>query len=244
MPNRTGRRVASPHLSSWRLYRTAGNIARRADALLIGNELGAPAVTLMGNHERMMLDFLDDPITQGNRWLRHGGCKRLAVFGIGGITETARRDGLCNAAMLCGVRLAAIRLRCWLGCVSAAWWQNGTVAVTPCGGEHLRAAMADQSETAMLGHPILGACHDATAYGSALVTRSSIAYRFSPWRVAVDHGRQQYGDFRVRCVCPDWRDPRARSHSLSFRATKRQFHHSSPNASLLPCFDLRSHSTR
>lgn len=38
-------------------------------------------VFLMGNHERMMLDFLGEPET-GRRWLRVGGAETLASYGI------------------------------------------------------------------------------------------------------------------------------------------------------------------
>jgi serine/threonine protein phosphatase 1 len=45
---------------------------------------GAGAICLLGNHERMMLDFLDDPEEAGPRWLRHGGVETLASFGVDG----------------------------------------------------------------------------------------------------------------------------------------------------------------
>jgi len=42
-----------------------------------------PSVTcLMGNHERMLLDFLDDPAGNGPRWLRNGGLQTLASFAV------------------------------------------------------------------------------------------------------------------------------------------------------------------
>ncbi|MFC6639921.1 metallophosphoesterase [Sulfitobacter sediminilitoris] len=34
---------------------------------------------LMGNHERMMLEFLDDPAGRGQRWLRNGGFRLWRV---------------------------------------------------------------------------------------------------------------------------------------------------------------------
>jgi serine/threonine protein phosphatase 1 len=39
-------------------------------------------ICLMGNHERMMLDFIDDPLGRGSGWLRNGGITTLASFGI------------------------------------------------------------------------------------------------------------------------------------------------------------------
>lgn len=42
---------------------------------------------LLGNHEVMMLEFLDDPARKGARWLHHGGLQTLASFGVRGANE-------------------------------------------------------------------------------------------------------------------------------------------------------------
>ena len=39
-------------------------------------------VNLRGNHEQMMIDFIDDPAGKGARWLSFGGIETLASFGI------------------------------------------------------------------------------------------------------------------------------------------------------------------
>lgn len=39
-------------------------------------------VALMGNHEKMMLDFIDDPAGRGERWLRYGGAQTLESYGL------------------------------------------------------------------------------------------------------------------------------------------------------------------
>lgn len=39
-------------------------------------------VALMGNHEAMMIDFLDAPESSGPRWIHFGGRETLASFGI------------------------------------------------------------------------------------------------------------------------------------------------------------------
>jgi serine/threonine protein phosphatase 1 len=70
-----------------------------------------PAICLMGNHERMMLDFLDDPVKTGARWLRFGGLQTLLSFNVTGVTErstgadlTTARDAL-RAALPEGVEV-------------------------------------------------------------------------------------------------------------------------------------------
>lgn len=39
-------------------------------------------ICLSGNHEEMMLDFLDAPALRAKRWLRNGGAETLQSFGI------------------------------------------------------------------------------------------------------------------------------------------------------------------
>ncbi len=42
-------------------------------------------IALMGNHERMMLDFLAGPTGEARAWIRYGGLETLHAFGVGGI---------------------------------------------------------------------------------------------------------------------------------------------------------------
>lgn len=55
------------------------------------------AVILMGNHERMMLDFLDKPKSAGPRWLKFGGQQTLESFGITPIPAQASAEQLYEA---------------------------------------------------------------------------------------------------------------------------------------------------
>lgn len=54
-------------------------------------------ICLMGNHERMLLDFLDTPLKAGPRWLRNGGIETLASFGIKGVTQESNQEQLYEA---------------------------------------------------------------------------------------------------------------------------------------------------
>ncbi len=54
-------------------------------------------VCLKGNHEQMLLDFLDDPEKAGRAWLRIGGLQTLASFGIGQVCETSSAQALTVA---------------------------------------------------------------------------------------------------------------------------------------------------
>ena len=89
-------------------------------------------VGLMGNHERMLLDFLAEPAGPARRWLRHGGLQTMESFGIGldlsgapAALETAAQD--LRAAM--GPDLVA-----WIAALPTAW-RSGTVWVTHAGAD-------------------------------------------------------------------------------------------------------------
>lgn len=44
---------------------------------------------LRGNHDQLMLDFLTDPVGAGSDWLRNGGGKTLANYGVAGSERAA-----------------------------------------------------------------------------------------------------------------------------------------------------------
>lgn len=57
------------------------------------------ATFLLGNHERMCLDFIDNPEEKGARWLRYGGLQTVASFGVSGTPNdpVALRDAMVAA---------------------------------------------------------------------------------------------------------------------------------------------------
>lgn len=82
---------------------------------------------LMGNHERMMLDFLDDPDRHGTRWIAAGGDTTLASFGISPWARTPMRQ-------LATEFRAALTpaLEGWIRSLPL-YWQSGTLAATHAG---------------------------------------------------------------------------------------------------------------
>lgn len=107
-------------------------------------------ICLMGNHEAMLLDFLNDPMPQGASWLRHGGLQTLASFGVsGGLGAAglpALRDGLAQAM--------GDPLIHWLG-TRPRVFASGNVAVTHAGADPKR-PIAEQTDTLVWGHPACG----------------------------------------------------------------------------------------
>lgn len=67
---------------------SAGVLGRQRDWQEIAPQ---KVICLKGNHEKMMCDFLDDPLGRGTRWLIFGGLDTPASFGIN--VPDDREDG-------------------------------------------------------------------------------------------------------------------------------------------------------
>ena len=60
---------------------------RSADVLKLSSR--HPTRFFKGSHERVMIDFIDEPAVRRGRWLRFGGLQTLGSFGVSGIPETS-----------------------------------------------------------------------------------------------------------------------------------------------------------
>lgn len=118
-----------------------------AGVIALLRSLGNDVTCLMGNHERMMLDFLDDPLRNGPLWLANGGDETLASFSVhyhGGGDKATR------------LRAQADALRTAMPAGTEAWlrglplyWQSGTlIAVHALTNPAL--PMAEQHEETLL----------------------------------------------------------------------------------------------
>ncbi|WP_368075973.1 metallophosphoesterase family protein [Leisingera sp. NJS204] len=112
------------------------------------------AVCLRGNHEDMLLGFLDDPLGEGPGWLRHGGRQTLASFGIAAVHAgmpdlnwIAARDSLQN-------RMGA-GLISWIRTLPA-YWQTGNVAAVHAGADPARPLEAQEDYHLAWGHGSFG----------------------------------------------------------------------------------------
>ena len=113
-----------------------------------------PHVTfLLGNHEKMMLDFLDDPEGRAGRWFRYGGLQTLASFGIGGVTETAPSGALRKARD--AFRKALGPVEAWLRGLDRGF-VSGNVAVVHAALDPALPLDAQNPRTLIWGHPEFG----------------------------------------------------------------------------------------
>ncbi len=91
-------------------------------------------ICLMGNHERMLLDFLANPARSGMRWLGAGGAEMLASFGLGGRfagdTPANRFERIAE-----DLRAALPQdMEQWLQDLPL-YWEEGGLAVTHAGAD-------------------------------------------------------------------------------------------------------------
>lgn len=166
---------------------SAGVLAQ-VHRLVQGTEPGGlgPALCLMGNHERMMLDFLDDPQRHGARWITAGGAETLASFGM----------PPWRAGPDMGARATALRTalppgqEAWLRGLPLIWQTDG-LAVTHAGADPNR-PLTNQTEQALLwGHSDfpkrprddgVWVAHGHTIVAEACASTGRIAVDTGAWR--------------------------------------------------------------
>lgn len=110
-------------------------------------EFGDLVVCLKGNHESMLLDFLQDPEAKGDRWLRNGGLQTLASYRVAKLAETSLtqiRDDLFHAM--------GEDIIMWLAELPLMW-QSGNVTVVHAGADPLLPLDAQSHDVLQWGHP-------------------------------------------------------------------------------------------
>ena len=109
---------------------------------------------LFGNHEEMMLSFLDNPEEKGSRWLRYGGLQTLASFGVRGVSAGSKGETLEQAANDLHDAMGDDMIA-WLRALPTHWITGNVAVVHAAADPHL--AMSEQSDkTLRWGHPDFG----------------------------------------------------------------------------------------
>lgn len=104
------------------------------------------ALALMGNHERMMLDFLDAPAVAGPLWLTNGGDATLASFGL-----TPWRPGDPAALAEALRRALPPGQEAWLRGLPLLW-REGALVVSHAGLDPGRAVEDQKPQVLLWGH--------------------------------------------------------------------------------------------
>ncbi|SLN32431.1 Serine/threonine-protein phosphatase 1 [Roseovarius albus] len=102
-------------------------------------------VSLLGNHDVMMLSFLDTPEQEGPRWLRYGGEQTLESFGLSTANQsmTTLRDQLLE-----NIDPALLE---WLRARPVVW-QSGNVIASHAGGNPNRPIEPHRGHSLLWGH--------------------------------------------------------------------------------------------
>lgn len=111
-------------------------------------------ICLMGNHEEMLLSFLDDPVTAGPRWLHFGGAQTVESFGVSAPSDITDPEALQDLALRFRAALGP-ELEAWLRALPS-YWQSGNLAVTHAGADPALPMAAQSTKALRWGHPKFG----------------------------------------------------------------------------------------
>ena len=149
-------------------------------------------ICLMGNHERMLLDFLDQPDRKGLLWLHNGGAETLTSFGVA--LRVPEGAAALNFSAIATQLRAALPpgLETWLRELPLSW-QEGQVAATHAGADPALPIEKQTEQVLLWGHRDFARIprHDGiwVVHGHVIFDRAWIA----PGRIAVDTGAWHSG---------------------------------------------------
>lgn len=111
-------------------------------------------ITLMGNHEEMMLKFIDDPKANGERWLRYGGLQTLHSFGVSGVSQTSSESELEKARDALYAAMGSELVE-WVANLPKSW-VSGNVAFVHAAADPAVPIEDQENRTLLWGHRDFG----------------------------------------------------------------------------------------
>lgn len=151
-------------------------------------------ICLMGNHERMLLEFLSNPRRTG-LWLRCGGLQTLASYGVGQITEAADAEDRERAAMDLRRRMEASApgILDWLRARPRSW-QNGNLFVSHAGGSPTMPIPLQTDRDLVWGHPQFGQVPRSDGFWAVCGHWTVPRPKAADGTILIDTGAGQGGD--------------------------------------------------
>lgn len=200
------RLLAMPEVAAGQLVFVGDLIDRGPDSKavldrVIGLARDGAASVIMGNHERMLLDFLDNPSGKARRWLTFGGAQTLESYGIAPPPEGAppRRLNRVRDALAAALGEDAIA---WLRARPLVF-SSGNVAVVHAGADPERAMDEQRAAVLLWGHENLGAVarRDGTwiVHGHSVVRRP----RDADGVISIDTGAYSTGVLSAAVISPN-----------------------------------------
>lgn len=158
-------------------------------------------ICLMGNHEKMMLDFIHRTQERGPRWLRNGGLQTLASFRVAGATEGLSGDRLDAVSEAFAAAMGPDLLG-WVENLPLSW-TSGSLTVVHAAMDPQK-PLADQNDKTLLwGHKDflntprqdgLWVAHGHTVFDDPFVGLN---------RISVDTGAYFTGQLTAARIDPD-----------------------------------------
>ncbi|WP_298259544.1 metallophosphoesterase family protein [uncultured Litoreibacter sp.] len=117
----------------------------------LATEFPENVTCILGNHEQMMLDFMEAPEARHARWFRNGAAQTLASFGIE-LPVEAEWAATSNAIAMALRGQLGDAMEDWLRALPASV-RSGNLMIAHAGADPAR-AVSDQSPRVLLwGHP-------------------------------------------------------------------------------------------
>lgn len=107
-------------------------------------------ICLKGNHEQMMLDFLDNPKRHGPRWLRFGGADTLTSYGITPPKDPSDLEALYGACEELFDALPEGTIE-WLRALPKQW-SSGNMHCVHAAMDPARTPLDQDADTLLWGH--------------------------------------------------------------------------------------------
>ncbi len=114
---------------------------------------GGRVTCLLGNHEEMLLRFVDDPKRVSRLWLQNGGVQTLASFGITGVAEAILGEPAVEIAEELQ-RVMGEDLLSWLR-DRPLTWTSGNITVVHAALDPRHPISAQPRDICLWGHPML-----------------------------------------------------------------------------------------
>ncbi len=116
----------------------------------LSSEFPDDVVCLKGNHEQMMLDALSHPKKYGAPWLRNGGLRTIASFGVSGVHDRSSVDEIADALNALRGALPDGQEE-WLRSLPV-WHRAGDVLFVHAAADPTRAPDAQVEQALIWGH--------------------------------------------------------------------------------------------
>ncbi len=159
---------------------------------------------LMGNHERMLLDFLDYPVYAGPLWMRHGGLQTLDSFGITGVEAAGGPQHMQDVADMLEDALFKLLpgTLTWLEKLPLSW-QSGNLFVSHAGANPLVPRDRQTPNSLLWGHAAFQDLPRRDGIWVACGHKACKSVMMDQGRILLDTGAVQTGKLSALATSPD-----------------------------------------